>query len=56
MQENTVLVPANDHSYREARVRMTSVVWNARTRTYSEYVGDEYLEPGETVVQRPVAD
>lgn len=56
MQEEIVLVPADDHSYREATVRMQSVVWNALTRTYSEYAGDEYLEPGETVVQRPVAD
>ena len=56
MEKQTVLVPADDHSYREARVRMMSVVWNSQTRTYSEYAGDDYLEPGETVVQRRVAD
>lgn len=51
-----VLVPDSDHGYREATVRKTKVVYNKKYRAYSEYVGDEYLEDGDEVVEREVVE
>ena len=51
-----VLVPDSDHEYREARVRKTKVVYNAKYRTYSEYAGDDYLEDGDEVVEMDVVE
>lgn len=51
-----VLVPDADHSYREATVRKTKVVYNKKYRVYSEYAGDDYLEDGDEVVEMDVAE
>lgn len=51
-----VLVPDSDHSYREATIRKMKVVYNKKYRAYSEYVGDEYLEDGDTVIEMEVVD
>jgi hypothetical protein len=56
MQHERVLVPSGDHGYREVTVSEQKVVWNRYTRSYSEYAGEDYLEEGDTVVSRPVAD
>lgn len=51
-----VLVTADDHGYREVQVKTRQVVYNPRYQSYTEYAGDEYLEPGELVVERLVAE
>lgn len=52
----TVLIPNGDHSYREAYVTRAKVVWNTCTRSWSEYVGDEYLDENESVYEKKVAE
>ena len=51
-----VLIATEDHSYREALVRHIKVVHNPAQRQYYEYHGDEYLEPGDLVVEMAVAE
>jgi hypothetical protein len=51
-----VLVPSSDHGYVEVVVRKMKVVFNKKYRSYSEYMGDEYLEDGDEVVEREVAE
>jgi hypothetical protein len=51
-----VLIPSDDHSYREATVRKVKVVYNKQHKEYSEYHGDEYLEEGDAVVEMEVAE
>lgn len=51
-----VLIPTTDHSYREAVVIKTKVVYNKKYREYYEYHGDEYLGEGDEVVEMDVAD
>jgi hypothetical protein len=53
--QNKILVLSSDHTYQELEMRIQKVVWNTHTRTYVEYVGNEWLEPGEVVVERLTA-
>lgn len=50
------LKSGGDHSYREVEIINKKVVWNQVLKTYSEYFGDEYLEPNEVVVCRNVIE
>lgn len=50
-----ILVSVGDHQYTEATVKTMKVVYNSQDRTYTEYMGDDYLEPGDEVVERDVA-
>lgn len=51
-----ILISTDDHGYREAKVVETKVVYNKKRRQYSEYAGDEYLEDGDEIVIRLVAE
>lgn len=51
-----VLVPGHDHQYREVEIRTRKVVHNPKWDLYSEYFGDEYLEPDEVVIEAQVAE
>lgn len=51
-----VLIPTNDHGYREATVRITKVVYNKRYRSYTEYFGDDFLEEGDEVIEMQVVE
>lgn len=50
-----VLVTSYDHQYREAHVQKMKVVKD-ENGNYSEYVGDEYLDPGDEVVEMDVVE
>jgi hypothetical protein len=52
----TVLVQAEDHSYRLVTIRKIKVTWNSHDRTYYEYAGDEYLGEGDEVREMDVAE
>ena len=56
LKNDEVLVPGNDHSYRVAQIRTAKATWNPAAREWFEYVGDEYLEDGEIVVEVSVVD
>ena len=49
LKPNEVLVESSDHGYRIAHVIERKVVFNTKYKTFSEYVGDEYLEENEIV-------
>jgi hypothetical protein len=51
-----ILVPSRDHSYREASIRLTKVVYNLKRKEYFEYHGEEFLEDGDIVKEVLVAD
>lgn len=51
-----ILVSSSDHGYEKAYIRTTNVVYNTKTRRYSEYVGDEYLEENEIVIKARVVE
>lgn len=51
-----VLIPTTDHSYIEAVVIKTKVVYNKKYREYYEYHGDEYLGEDEQVLEMDVAE
>jgi predicted RNA methylase len=55
MDGQKILVRSGDYHYYETECRMEQVVYNVHTRTYSEYHGDMYLDPGDKVVERWVA-
>lgn len=46
---STILVPSHDHIYYPSSVTATKAVFNSRYYSWSEYVGDEYLEEGDEV-------
>lgn len=52
----TVLVPNGDHGYYVAHVHKQKVVWNKTYKHYSEYMGDEYLDEGDEVIEMEVAE
>lgn len=51
-----VLIPDGDHGYNVARIRKQKVVWNEKYKVYTEYVGDEYLDEGDEVIELEVAE
>lgn len=51
-----VLILGADHCYYQASVRVKKVVYNTKTKSYSEYFGDEYLEENEIVKEMEVAE
>ena len=56
LEPNEVLVESSDHGYRIARVFERKVVFNTKLKSYSEYVGDEYLEANEIVEVHKVVE
>lgn len=50
-----ILVLGSDHRYREAVIRTIKVVYNRECNEYFEYVGDEYLDDFDEVLEMNVA-
>lgn len=51
-----VLIPNGDHGYYVARIRKQKVVYNKKYEVYTEYMGDEYLDEGDEVIELDVAE
>lgn len=51
-----VLIPDHDDGYYVAIVRKQKVVYNKKYEVYTEYVGDEYLDEGDEVIEMEVAE
>lgn len=51
-----ILVPGSDHDYNVMIVQEdVDVVYNPTYNTYKEFVGEDYLEEGDTVIKASVA-
>lgn len=50
-----VLIEGPDHSYIKVDLVETKVVYNKIDKKFSEWVGDEYLQPNEITIHMLVA-
>jgi hypothetical protein len=51
-----VLIETRNHDYRIAKIVKRTVVYNEKTKTYSQYYGDEFLYEDDVVRFKYVAE
>ena len=56
LKDGYILIPSSDHSYSVVRMVKKKAVYNYKSRSYAEFVGDDYLEDGDIVVDALVAE
>ena len=56
LKDGSILIPSSDHSYSVVRMVKKKAVYSHKSRSYAEFVSDDYLEDGDIVVDALVAE